>query len=301
MPRESQAQGRPSARAPLAATPKQLAARAFEQLAWSLIGLRDEVASSFISSAHCLKPRTIHYVDASEGQIVVFIPTGISKRTGVPRYHAIAAAVRERYDQLTWLRDIAALDMRIQDLEAKLIERGVKTGEVEGKTFITVAPRGYVRGGRRLPSRAFALSYISDNPLAIVERIMKNLRSWLDKRIRGLAAALELYEESVSFSTRGLASLLYSIIEEKLDWVSQGLKVTIRALKVFWEAVDKRLLGAGVLKVMREKLELIASSFRSYADAMSSLFPTFTSRLARWAWRDAEGFARWLGEAFKYC
>jgi hypothetical protein len=299
MPRESQAQGRPSARAPLAATLKQLAARAFEQLAWSLIGLRDEVASSFISSTHCLKPRPIHYVDASEGQVVVFIPTGISKRTGVPRYHAIAAAVRERYDRLLWIRDIAALDIKVQDLEAKLVECGVKVGELEGKTFITIAPRGYVRGGRRLGHGAFALAYISDEPLAIIERIMMNLRSWLDKRLRGLAEALDLYEQVATYSLPSLVSLLYTIIERGVKSFSEGLRQTVKALAAFWRAVDRRLLGAGVLRAMVGKLEAIAASFRSYADAMSSLFPTFTSKLMRWSWHDLEGFVRWLGAAMR--
>ena len=277
------------------ATPSAAAERAFEQLAYSFIAVRDEVALSFMSASRRLPVRPLHYVDAGEGLMVMAVPTGVDRRTGLVRYHMLGAAVRERYDMLAWLRDVAALDMRMQELESRLVEGGVKVGVVEGKTFMTVAPRGYVRGGRRLRRYAFALAYISDEPLAIVERIMRNLRSWLDRRLRGLAEALGLHEQSASFSPPSLVSLLCAIIEREAEGLPEGLRQTVKALAAFWRAVDRRLLGAGVLRAMVGKLEAIAASFRSYADAMSSLFPTFTSRLARWAWRDLEGFVEWLG------
>jgi hypothetical protein len=279
-------------------SPRRLAELTFEQLSHALISLLNEVELSFTSGVQAFRPRRILYCSAAENIMIIFYPTGVDKRSGATRYHALAVKVRERYDQLLYLRDLAELDLKVREMaEERLVDRGVTVGVLEGETLVTVAPKGFMRGAGRIGRKAYGLAYVCDEPLKVVERLMSSLERWLDARVRRLCEAVGLHEHVVDMPIQSLPSLVWSIVERFSLDLREGLRLTLRALASFLRGVHRRLLGARDLQQVKAKLEAFAASLRDSALAMSSLFPTLTQRLVRWAWRDMTGFLKLIAGA----
>jgi len=276
--------------------PTFIVERAFENLAITMDELLNEALLNFREGSTQRCPaQKIFYCDPLTRTLILAPPTGLDRRSGLPRHHFIAVKVKGETNPENFMREVAVLRSQVQRLARERLYACGRLGELEGATYILVAASGYAKGGLHVSkaTHEFALCYIAEDVVDALRRLAQGLRNWLERRITALAEALNLHDHLYGRPIHALVSLLLEptgIIEG----FPIGVRQTLRALCSLWRSIARRLDGLKVLGGLKRIAESSAQLVRSAADAFTSLFPSMARQVAAWYYRSPIGFLSFL-------
>ena len=224
------------------------------------------------------RPRRAWWQDPAQRLGCALIVDGVDKRTGLPTFNALAYAVVDRLDNLSFMAAQAKLDLLIDELERRLWAGGQRLGVLKNATLIIVAPRGYARGGFKAKAkwrRYYVAAIVDPDPERALVKALKILRTWMERRLQALADALDWREAS----NWGLRGLLYYIRYNIIDRLSEGLSRFIKVLAGVAERVDDMLGRALKLKELKDRLGELKQWVQEYVEA-TLLHPVLKPALA---------------------
>ncbi len=203
--------------------------------------------------------RNYYQSDFDEGLVECYVPTFASLETNM-KYHRIVVKV------------LPQISKEIMETEGTRLDRTrdfTPAGTIDSTTVFLVSPRltkrGFIRS-RKLPANTYLCPVVSPNPRTAVDRIIRILAKFYEKRLRALMGSFNL--DSLMEWRGSITNTLLYIVKNVIEKISSDLAIGAECMvhSIRWlemklrELRDQNELEHAVLKVVlrvRESIPMV--------------------------------------------